>query len=457
VPEGFVRTVIARSAFAGLVAAALFVSGCGSDESPAAPGEAAVQDAAGEALDASFEPSAFDAEPDVVDAAEDVSDAATEEAVHLNATGFFHAAQAGGRWWIVTPDGKPFFSLGVNHVTAASDTDRKTGQCPYCEAVAKDYPSTDAWADASVQRLESWGFNTIGAWSDTDTLGKQMPYTVLLDLGSGTSDYFSPDFATHCADVAASRVAPLASDPNLLGWFLDNELHWGPDWRDNETLLADYLKLPAGSPGLAIAESYHGDAQRFLAAVAERYFEVTTSAIRAVDPNHMILGCRIISVLAPAAVVQAAAPWVDVFSVNNYEYNPGLPAQLAQLFPPVLSTENWLADFYALVKRPILISEFSDRAADSGLPNDDPPIFPVLKTQQDRADAYEKYTDQSYAAPYVVGEHWFEFTDEPAGGRFDGEDSNFGLVSVDDAPYATLVQRMTQVNAQAPSLLVKTD
>jgi hypothetical protein len=38
--------------------------------------------------------------------------------VRLRATGWFHTQKAGGRWWLVTPDGHGFFSLGVNTVKA---------------------------------------------------------------------------------------------------------------------------------------------------------------------------------------------------------------------------------------------------------------------------------------------------------------------------------------------------
>src|SRR5512135_700289 len=86
--------------------------------------------------------------------------------LHFEASGFYRTAEARGRSWLVTPEGEPFYSLGVNHVTANPDTDQKTGECPYCAAVAKNYASKQAWADATVQRLESWGFNTVGAWSD---------------------------------------------------------------------------------------------------------------------------------------------------------------------------------------------------------------------------------------------------------------------------------------------------
>lgn len=432
---------------AAVPAFVLFLAAACAGSEPAAP-EAALD---GDASAVSARDATTDAHHTVADARADVV-----QPIHLTTTGFFHTEQAGGRWWLVTPDGKPFFSLGVNHVTPDPDTDQMTGMCPYCQTVAKDYASTQAWAVATVKRLQGWGFNTVGAWSDNSLLGTELPYTVLLNLGDGVSDYFNPSFATNCASTAASTVAPLKDDPQLLGWFLDNELHWGPDWRNGETLLATYEQLPAGSPGRLVADAHTGDAAGFAHAVAEQYFTVTTSAVRAVDPNHLVLGVRIISVLSPADVVEVAGKWVDVMSVNNYTFNPGLPATLNTLFGPVLSTDDTLAAFYAAAKRPLLFSEFSYRAADSGLPNTYPPVYPVLATQADRADAYEQYTQSSYAAPYVVGQHWFELVDEPPGGRFDGENSNFGLVSTSDVPWQALVERATEINAKAPSLLVPT-
>jgi agarase len=47
----------------------------------------------------------------------------------------------------------------------------------------------------------------------------------------------------------------------------------------------------------------------------------------------------------------------------------------------------------------------------------------------------------------MVGFHWFEHADQPKEGRFDGENSNYGLVTIEDRPWDVLVQRMTEVNA----------
>jgi agarase len=51
--------------------------------------------------------------------------------------------------------------------------------------------------------------------------------------------------------------------------------------------------------------------------------------------------------------------------------------------------------------------------------------------------------------PEAVGYHWFQFVDEPKQGRFDGEDSNYGLVDVQDHPYQEFVDAVTKINSAA--------
>jgi hypothetical protein len=374
----------------------------------------------------------------------------------LEATGFFRVTRGGGRWWLVTPEGDPFYSIGINALRSRPYIDRQTGRSPYGDAIAEKYDDLDAWAEEVLRRLRAWGFNTIGSWSDIEHFRDDMVYTVILNMSGAdwltgeVPDYFDPAFEERCARIAQEQVLPHTDDPMLLGWFLDNELRWGSDHRSPVPLLDDYLALPEGSPGRLIADEYEGDPDGFLSALAERYFDVSTTAIRAQDPNHLILGVRSISVMTPPAVPAAAADWLDVYTVNHYVFNRGVVATIQAAFAPVMSVEGWLRDYHDVTGLPLLITEFSFRAADSGLSNDWPPIYPEYATQSDRADAFEAYVDSCYSAPYVIGHHWFAWADEPVNGRWDGEDSNFGLVSNDDDPWEELTDRMAEVHARAP-------
>jgi hypothetical protein len=367
------------------------------------------------------------------------------------ATGFFQVAEVGERWLLITPDGQPFYSVGVNHVTNNNNTDRETGICPYCEAVASIYENEEAWAEATSERLADWGFNTIGGWSREDLFAPLMPYTEILNVRN-TPDVFAPEFEQRARDIAAERVAPLKDDPNLLGWFLDNELKWGKDWRNSNTMLDEYMLLEEGSPGREMAEQYEGDHEGFLTAMATQYFRVATEAIREVDPNHLILGSRASSLSMPPQVPAAATPYLDVFSVNFYATTEGLFDALNQSWGPLVPIAGWLEAYYELSSLPLMATEFSFRSSESDPPNTYPPIYLTFDTQVERAAAYDEYVQKCFDAPYIVGHHWFEYVDQPVGGRGDGEDNNFGLVTVGDEPYDDFVEPVTVTNLRAPHL-----
>src|SRR4029078_4820811 len=61
-------------------------------------------------------------------------------------------------------------------------------------------------------------------------------------------------------------------------------------------------------------------------------------------------------------------------------------------------------------------------------------------TQRDRAEAARRSLELLARDRTVVGVEWFQYTDEPPGGRYDGEDHNFGLVDIEDRPYEEVTQ-----------------
>lgn len=456
------------------------------------------------------------------------------------ATGFFHTQQIDGVWWLVDPEGELFLSKGVNHVSYTADHAPALGYSPYGRVTAEKYGSAEAWAQAAVARLRSWGFNTIGAWSSPETFRQGMAYTLILDIGAtaggewqrGTfPDVFSEGFRQAARRVAEEKCAPRREDPLLLGYFTDNELRWGPDWRSDQGLLADFWEFPAESPGKqeavrflrehyptieafnrawgtsfasfealqqvphlkAVGETlrqaqwavlqhrvlgnfpreailwylrhwyetiekfnarwetdFHSfeevlqeqpftpQAQElanleagFLRRVAAQYFKVCAEAIREWDPHHLILGCRYAG-YAPDEVVQSMGDHVDVVSYNNYDFRPPVE-KLRQI-------HEWTG-------KPVMLTEFSFKAMDSGLPNTRGAGQPV-QTQAERADCFEAYVTALLQLPFAVGFHWFEYADEPAEGRFDGENSNYGLVNIRDEPWEILTTRMREVNAR---------
>ena len=372
------------------------------------------------------------------------------------ATGYFSIGQKKGRSFFVTPTGEPFYSTGIDHVSSDPDTDQTTGQCPYCETIQSEYPSTAAWATATVSQLRSWGFNSLGAFSDNSTFASQMPYSVQLSMASG-DDWFAPSFVTNADEVAATQVAPLADDPNLIGWYTDSELDWGPNGSDLETQLEHYLALPAGSPGLAVAQQYVGNPNGFVYALATRYFQVTTAAIRMYDTHHLILGVKAEGQEIQPQLLEAARPYVDVFSIDDYQLMPGFAQIIDKIWPQYLPVTATFNNFEKYVKRPIMVAEYSFIANTPQTPDTVPGVYAVYPDQTTRAAAYTDYIAPLYEySPWVVGDEWFEYVDEPQGGRFDGENNNFGVVDVENQPYQDLVTQMEIIHSIAPDRIDQT-
>jgi hypothetical protein len=384
-------------------------------------------------------------------AATGAADAASTSSTPYPATGYFSvAAKAGGGWTLVTPQGQPFYESGIDTVSPdGSGTDATTGVCPYCQTVANDFPSTAAWAASTVSQLRTWGFNSLGGYSDDADLGSQMPYDVQLSMASG-DDWFAPSFVTNADQVAATQVAPLANDPNVIGFFTDSELDWGPYLGAlstfSETALQEYLQLPAGSPGLAVAQQYEGNPSGFLTALATRYFSVTSAAVRMYDPNHLILGVKAEGQEIEPNLIKAAAPYVNVFSIEDYALVAGGDQAVSSTWPSYLPVEQNLADLEAVANVPLMIGEysFSSTVNSSGDPDTYPPIYVTANSQQQRANQFENFIAPLYEdTPALVGDDWFQYVDEPPGGRTgDFENSDFGMIDVNGNPYPTMVAAM---------------
>ncbi len=367
-------------------------------------------------------------------------------------------------------------SAGVDHVSYRGDGVWQGSGLPYLKAVRARYGGYAAWKQATLQRLRQWGFNTIGAWSDPQLeTAPTLPYTLVLDIAAraGASwrkgqeaDFFSPAFAAAARRIARQICHAHRNDPNLIGYFSDNELRWGADWRGKQSLLDMYLALPAGAPGrqAAIAflrreyfgriaaldhaweikatsfdriqtigktSAYRADARQFLRLAAGRYFKVCAQAIHAADPNHLYLGARIAWPWYPA--VLEAAHWADVVTINIYARDPR----------PVAARAARLSG------RPVMVTEFSFRARNAVTPNLKG-AGPKVANQAARAAAYAKYVERLESLHAAVGFHWFEWCDEPRQGRaLDGEDSNYGLVRINDRAYKTFVQAVSAANRKA--------
>jgi hypothetical protein len=413
-------------------------------------------------------------------------------AVRCPATGFFRTQCLDGRWWLVTPDGHPFFSVGVN-VMSFNGTATKEGLHHYGEACRRRYGTREAWAEAQVRRCLDWGVNTVGCWSDWPLFRDRLPYTVNLDVGAANwltgawADLFAESFVLQVRQRMQEIAAPLRDDPFLIGYYLGNEMKWGPDHRGGH-LLDEFAAMPTDCASKqawteflrqrygtleALREDFGTEATTWeelaasralgphpptaqaaltrlawAEAVAERFFAVTAAELEAADPNHLDLGVRFISQMAPPGVLRVAGRYVDVMTINFYDIGNWVYL-IRGMCPEYLSVDGYLERHFQIGGKPILVSEWGFRAADTGHPNTWPPFYPTLADQAARAAAYEAFVGALLSRPWFVGHHWFQWSDQPKEGRFDGENNNFGLLSLDDEPYTAVVERCAALSRAA--------
>lgn len=398
------------------------------------------------------------------------------------------SSDQGGRWWLHCPGAglNRTLTMGVNHVENADRNLTVYGEtcpngtfgpprfsalmqqriCPwfvdsydaslntslYARSTKARWGGTVGWAQQAAQRLLSWGFNTVGDWSSpllTGTAAEgtlrepsvspaQLLYGYQLDMlmtpyehrfaKVPLVDVFDSAFAANCTRIARLHAAPRAKDHRLLGYWLDNELPFNPDFLGGGDLLGTSLRAwaPAGQGRVVswLSARYNGSLASFNSAwgvhltswsalpavrplpassartednlayvthYVDTYLRTATAAIRLADPNHMVLGSRYLEQAGGggewAAILRGMAPHVDAVDVHCYDQRP---------------CTSLMDAAHQQTGLPVLMSEFGFRARDSGLPNTKG-AGPLVWTQTERAKAFSDYVEELVSRPYVVG------------------------------------------------------
>lgn len=420
------------------------------------------------------------------------------------ATGFFHAVRTNERWMIADPDGYAFFSLGADCVAARCDARLDGIECladglpsmddnefeDVWKVAEKEYGEEkrfaklfsyeranlqrafgsgwkEAWKAISIRTLKRFGMNTLGNWSDKQLYGL-MPYVVMLERFPETKhnifrdfpDVLSPEYAEE-AEECAALLRERREDPAMIGYFLRNEPGWafvdnlviadevlrdpeetfckrglieflqsryGDISKLNESWKTDFadfhdllIPIPRASE---YSENAKLDLKQFSRKLIESYVGIPAKACRKVDPHHMNLGMRWAWISDPAIV----AGWAnfDVFSINCYAVDP---------------TDSIRRVRELGVELPVMIGEFHFGALDAG---NTATGLEGVKNQEEKGKAFRYYVDRVASDPYGVGCHWFQFSDQAALGRFDGENYNIGLVDVTLKPHAAMLEASQQ-------------
>lgn len=438
--------------------------------------------------------------------------------INSRATGFFRVEQRDGTWWAIDPLGRGHVPMGVDHVTYTGHWCEQLGYAPYHRAMRHQYPNRDDWVRETTHRLQSWGFNRLGGHAYLPMVHQGLSYSRFVGVGTPMArlgdacnitpnegrpctafpNVFHPQFEAYCRYQAELTCQPVVDDPWLFGYFLDNELAW---WGrgDPETGLFDAVMTKNATHTAKIAlknflaDRYRQDVQSlnrawktdlaslneilqrqaldgaasdivrndkhaFLALVADRYFAITTRAIRTIDKNHLILGCRFAGGRATDAVWAAAARYCDVLSLNYYG-SVDLDRGVALDDDHSARGEPLAAPFAKMARqaqgKPLLVTEWSFIALDSGLPCTNG-AGQRFYTQAERARAAGIFAESLLRIPELIGFDYFMWSDEPALGISEAfpENSNYGLVDGENRIYDELTANLSSVLHRAGELRV---
>jgi hypothetical protein len=369
--------------------------------------------------------------------------------------------------WLITPCGERFFSIGVNTLLPTSSAAPSWPEIP---------AGPEAWARRTARQISGWGFNTAGAFSAPNL---PLPSIPDFDLGSKAQfhwvDPFAPSVEALMMAEARKEVSRYRGSAYRIGYFSDNEVGW---W--NGALYRYYLKQPASNYTkqklvTLIRNHYADDWRRFTddfvvssgissfqdllrnpdararlrpggngikmvgewtATIARRYYELVYRALRAADPTALIFADRLPSYYDQDAV-RAMAPFVDGVATN---YN-------------VDSPDGWIAHYYfdglrrLIGNKPVLVSEWYFAARENRSGNLDNGYLMTVQSQAERARGAASAARNFALEPGVVGIHWFQYYDEPKGGRaLDREDYDFGLLDTQGHPYQQLVAALATAN-----------
>ena len=356
--------------------------------------------------------------------------------------GRFHLANTGDRHYLVDPQGKPFFTLGINHINAvqeAADPDI------FAEQYGNDWVQ---YATSAAKDLVRWHYNTAG-YGSPEAIYPLMPYMEdsFLERNSNflsNAEFFYPDVfdpAVQAAKLEKLRwMCRNIENPNLIGYYWTDTPQWDLE-RSLRTRGTNWVmairNLPVNAPGRIRYEQYLQECSEagtqatdegFLALIAQAHYQLIGEATRKLHPGALVFGERYLLNDHPKVVLEAAMPYIDVLSIQ-----PGSDRFEAEYFDAL----------YAQYKKPIIIC---DHQCSFPTPQYDKTMWKQLENEAAVADMYRQYLAAACAKPYIIGYHRCQYID-----RFNEYPAVLkqGMLREDGSAYALMQTAVTEANCSA--------
>ena len=420
----------------------------------------------------------------------------------LKATGRFRTEKVDGKWWLVDPEGRLFWSWGPVRVTPSSAmtplngnprTPRVGGDLPDRDCMFEGLPKSgdpfarfyetyddllkpfylarnetrwfdfssanlyrkygegwfEKYADSCHRRLRSWGCNTIANSSDLRIcLKDRTPYAERVECLSrpiegshGQWWKFRDPFDpsfTEGVRKALESHGREAHDPWCIGFFIDNEIQWGA----KDTDLAQWtLWSPDDQP--AKVEFVKRLSAKGIDPMVGEVPEEELRAFTSVIVEEYFKRTR-------EAVKAFDSDLLNLgcrFAGSARPWVIGACAKYCDVVSYNIYRDqigDWrLPDG---LDAPVMIGEFHFGAHDRGLFGSG---LINKGSQAGRAAALKGYVESALANPQIVGVHWHQFSDQATSGRFDGEYFQVGWTDICDRPYEETVKALRSIDIYA--------
>ena len=329
----------------------------------------------------------------------------------LKATGNFRTEKVNGKWWLVDPEGRLFWSHGMGSVAVDDGQVTLTDREFYFKDLPdstkyKQFYTIDSWVapfgyykgrttrsfnetgwnlyrkygdnykekaiSLIPKRFESWGQNTLGAWTAPDLyLRSMLPYTPIIMIESrkieGSEGHwykYTDPYDSSFVNKLTRRIKAIGkstTDPNCIGYYVDNEITWG----DSSSVARWTIASPAQQPAKIVLLSFlkkkykkiddlnkiwktsftswedfmnntkpldirNEDTKQFTLVAINDYFRGVRDILKKLAPDKLYLGPRLDFHFYPSEVnlndwdarnnwiVNIAAQYCDVVSFNRY-------------------------------------------------------------------------------------------------------------------------------------------
>ncbi|UCE50379.1 MAG: beta-galactosidase [Phycisphaerales bacterium] len=424
----------------------------------------------------------------------------------LDATGFFRVEKYRGKWWLVDPEGRLFWSHGIdcvreNNDTPISDREHYWKWLPEQGSPFAEFYSRGSWAPhgyykdhtpyrtydfsranflrkygrnwrgkfAAIthRRLRSWGLNTIANWSQQSIyLMRKTPYVGTISFSSrrleGSTGYwgkfydvFDPSFREGMRKAMERCRGKETGDPWCLGFFVHNELAWG----DEVSLALAALKSPADQTAkkvfIADLKEKYGEIHKLNKVWGTAYASWDDLRTSTDEPDRKKARDDLTAFYTKTAEtyfktvrdeLKKVAP-NQLYMGCRFAWVNDRAARAAAKFCDIVSYNrySYSVEDHRLpdgIDMPTIIGEFHFGALDRGMFHTG-----LRKTanQQDRADKYRSYVRGALRNPFIVGTHWFQYKDQATTGRGDGENYQIGFIDICDKPYPEIVRASREV------------